>query len=206
MDIDMDFKPNSHAYKANQKNDIKEKKVEKVVKGTVKTKKKSEITRLKDVFIAEDVSSVKSYILMDVLVPAVKKAISDIVRDGIDMILFGGSTNKKTSYSGNYVSYRDYSRPTSYRSESRARSTSSFNFDDLIYPTRGEAEAVLEQMCEVIDRYGIVTIADMYDMADLTPPYTGNKYGWSRLGTAEVVRYRDAYIIKLPKAMPIDSN
>ena len=71
---------------------------------------------------------------------------------------------------------------------------------DITFETRGDAEAVLEQMDDVIDRYGIVTVADMYDMADLTAPYTSNKYGWTSINSAEVVRVRDGYILKLPKA------
>ena len=84
-----DYKPNSHRFKEEQK-ESSEKKVEKVVTGKVKTKKKSEVRKLADIFIPGDISNVKSYILMDVLVPAVKKAISDIVVDGIDMILYNG--------------------------------------------------------------------------------------------------------------------
>lgn len=197
------LKPNSHRYKEEHKDSRPERKVDSVVKGKVKTKKKNEVTKLKDIFISEDVANVKSYILMDVLVPAVKKVISDVVRDGIDMILWGESGKSREKRSSSYVSYRDYSK-TSSREHDRQTRRSSFDYDDLIFESRGEAEAVLNQMCDMIDRYGIVTVADMYDMADLTHPYTSNKYGWTRLGTAEVVRSRDGYIIKLPRAMPID--
>ena len=63
--MDMDYKPNSHKYKEEQKNlPAERKKVEKVVTGKVKTKKKSEASKLKDVFISEDVSNVKSYICL----------------------------------------------------------------------------------------------------------------------------------------------
>ena len=78
MGIEYDYKPNSHKSKQEQNELVKDKKVDKVVKGTVKTKKKKG-TSIKDVFISEDAKNVKSYVFMDVLVPAVKKAISDIV-------------------------------------------------------------------------------------------------------------------------------
>ena len=95
---DLDYKPNSNRYKKEQSNALAErKKIEKVVTGKVKTKKKSEIRKLKDTFISEDVSNVKSYIVMDVLIPAAKKAISDIVRDGIDMILYGSAGKSRSS-------------------------------------------------------------------------------------------------------------
>lgn len=193
------YKPNSHKYKENQ--ETSEKRVEKVISGTAKTKK-NEVRKFRDVFISEDISNVKSYILMDVLVPAIKNAIVDIVTDGVNMIFGTGSGRKKTSGS-NYVSYRDYSRE-SRRDDSRA-STGRFNYDDILFPSRGEADAVLEQMDAIIEEYGYVTVADMYDMADLTAPYTGNRYGWTSVRRAEIVRVRGGdYIIKLPKAMPID--
>ena len=63
----MDYKPNSNKYKRDQKDTTKErKKVDKVVTGKVKVKKKSEMSKFKDVFIADDVSNVKSYILMEI--------------------------------------------------------------------------------------------------------------------------------------------
>ena len=60
--MDMDYKPNSHKYKE----EMKEKKVEKVVKGKVRRKKKSSMTKFADVFVAEDASNVVDYIWMDV--------------------------------------------------------------------------------------------------------------------------------------------
>lgn len=193
------YKPNSHKYKENQ--ETSERRVEKVISGTAKTKK-NEVRKFRDVFISEDISNVKSYILMDVLVPAIKNAIVDIVTDGVNMIFGTGSGRKKTS-GANYVSYRDYSRE-SRRDDSRA-STGRFNYDDILFPSRGEADAVLEQMDAIIEEYGYVTVADMYDMADLAAPYTGNRYGWTSVRRAEIVRVRGGdYVIKLPKAMPID--
>lgn len=90
-----EYKPNSHKSKEEQKNLVPEKRVEKVISGTVKPKKKSEVQKFADVFISEDVNNVKSYIVMDVLVPAIKKAISDIVTNGIDMILYGEAGKSK---------------------------------------------------------------------------------------------------------------
>lgn len=204
--MDMNYKPNSHKSKEEQSALVDKKKVEKVVKGKVKTKKKSEVSKFKDVFIAEDARNVKSYIFMDVLVPAVKKAISDIVRDGIDMILYGESKGKNKNSSVHYVSYRDYSerdKRDDRRYESR-RTRSGYSFDDIILESRGEAEEVLSRMDELIDAYKLVSVADMYDLVGMTCEYTDNKYGWTNIRNAEAVRVRDGYMLKLPKALPID--
>ena len=60
-----EYKPNSHKSKEEQKNLVPEKRVEKVISGTVKSKKKSEMQKFADVFISEDVNNVKSYIVME---------------------------------------------------------------------------------------------------------------------------------------------
>lgn len=204
-----DYKPNSHRYKEEQGAQSEERIVNKVVtSGTAKVQKKTEMHKLADVFISEDVKNVRSYILMDVLVPTIKKAIVDIVSDGINMIFFGGTgprknnTNtSKVSYSGYYNGGQNNHTSSSYRSTSNQN----FDYDNISFQSRGEAEAVLDEMVNVIERYGFVTVADLYDIADLTHPYTAAKYGWTSLSTAEVTRGREGYIIKLPKARPIDS-
>lgn len=198
--------PNSHKYKEENK-DVKKnevKKVEKVVSGTVKTKKKSEIHKFTDVFISEDAANVKNYILMDVLVPAVKKAISDIVRDGIDMILYGGTGRSKSSGPSNYVSYSRYSdrdRRDDHRYSDTRRA--GYYHDDIIVQTRGEAEDVLARMDELIDMYGQVTVADLYDLVGISGNYTDNRYGWTNIRNAEPVRVRDGYLLKMPKVGPL---
>lgn len=204
MSAEYDYKPNSHRSKQENTEKDKEKKVQKVVRGKVKTKKKK--TSLKDIFISEDAANVKSYVFMDVLVPAVKKAISDIVRDGIDMILYGEARGRKSSSNASYVSYRSYSdrdrREERRYSDSRVRSAYSYN--DIILENRGEAEDVLTRMDELIDTYGIVSVADMYDLVGISGNYTDNKYGWTNLRNAEPVRVRDGYMLKLPKPGPIN--
>lgn len=197
-----DYTPNSHRFKAEQK-ELSEKKVEKVISGKVK-KKQNNTRKLTNIFISEDASNVKSYILMDVLVPAIKKAVSDIVRDGIDMLLYGEPHGRKSSSNAPYVSYRNYSdKRSSERRTTHVRS--GYNFDDISLETRGEAEEVLDRMDEMIETYGIVTVADLYDLVGLNHNFTDNKYGWTNLRNAQPVRDRDGYyILKLPRAVPID--
>ena len=202
----------SNSYKSREENALasqKKKQITKVTKGAVKTKKKNEMSKLGDMFISEDASKVKSYILMDVLVPTIKKAISDIVKNGVDMILYGESgQNKKRTYAST-VSYRDYydngSRSVSrFDDPSRARARAGYSFDDVILETRGEAEEVLSSMDELIETYGSVSVADMYDLVGISCEYTDNKYGWKNIRTAEPVRVRDGYMLKLPRALPLN--
>lgn len=202
-----DYKPNSHRFKEGQTSNSTEekKKVEKVVTGVVKTKKKSEISKFTDIFISEDVRNVKSYVLMDVLVPTIKKAIVDIVSNGIEMILYGGSGHKDRGSVSSKVSYRNYyDRRDDDRRPSESRTRTGYSYDDIILESRGEAEDVLSRMSELIDMYGVVSVADLYDLIGKTGNYTDNKYGWTNIRNAEPIRVRDGYMLKLPKVAPIN--
>lgn len=202
-----EYKSNSHKSREEQQAPVTtEKKVKKVVNGSVKAKKKSEIQKFADVFIQEDAQKVKSYILMDVLVPAVKKAISDIVTNGIDMILYGDTGHTKKSGSASKISYRSYyDKKNERRDHASNRTRTGYDYDDIILDNRGEAEEVLFRMDELIDTYGLVSVADFYDLVGITGNYTDNKYGWTDIRSASVVRvHGNGYMIKLPRALPLN--
>lgn len=200
------YKPNSHKYKEEQKAQLAErKKKEKIISGTAKVKKKGKSSKFAEMFIAEDATSVKSYIVSDVLIPAAKKLVSDIVKDGIEMILYGGTNRgKRTSgYRADYVSYNRYS---DRRYDDRPRNESvriGYSYDDVYLENRGEAEEVLDQLDNIIDEYGMVSVMDLYDLVGITGQYTDTKYGWTNLRNAEPVRTRDGYMLKLPRAVPL---
>lgn len=196
-----DYQPNSHKSKT-EGFAVPKKKVEKVAKG--KTKKKSEIAKFADVFLQEDVSSVKSYILSDVVIPALKKAISDVVTNGIDMLLYGESGSAKKTTPASKVSYRSYyERPNDRYSKSQS-SIKRYNYDEVVLESRGEAEEVLSRMEDLIATYNVVSVADFYDLVDVSCNYTDNNYGWTDIRNASIQRTRDGYIIRLPRPMPID--
>lgn len=199
-----EYKPNSHKYKQEQKEKKnEEKKLEKVISGTAKVKKKTKTSKLAEAFISEDATNVKSYIVSDVLIPAAKKLISDIVKDGIEMILYGGTGHSKRT-NGLRTDYVSYNRFADKRDDRRligeSRVTSGYSYDDVILETRGEAEEVIDAMNDIIDVYGMVSIADLYELVGVTGQFTDNNYGWTNIRTAEPVRTPDGYIIKLPRA------
>lgn len=197
-----EYKSNSDKARKEQS----EKKVEAVITGTAKTRKKGEMQKFADVFIAEDANNVKSYILMEVIVPAVRKAISDIVTTGIDMILYGEAGRSKRS-TANKVSYRNYYDQSSERVRAGSGSTrrGGIDYDDIVFDTRGDAESVLDAMHDIIAQYGTVSVADLYDLARVpNDNFTMNRYGWTNLNGAQPVRVRDGYILKLPRVVPLN--
>lgn len=199
-----EYPNNSHnAREAKRDGSPTDKKVEKVVTSSVKSRKKSEVRKFADIFVPEDTNSVKSYILMDVVIPGVKNAIADVV----SIILFGeaGRIGGKKS-SGSKVSYQRYydDRRDDRRDYNRPRMAQGYEYDDVIIESRGDAELVLDQLEEIISTYGVASVADLYDLVGITGRgYTDNKYGWTDIRNAKVVRVRDGYILQLPRALPI---
>lgn len=201
---EFDYKPNSFKAKEEQK-ETTEKKVEKVASG--KVKKKNEAQKFASAFLSEDISNIKSYALTGVLIPAVKKAIYDIITEGIDMLLYGGSgRGKKTTQAGKvtYASYYDKRRNEDDRRYDSPRTRTAYSYDEVTVDSRMDAEEVLARMDELIEKYGMVSVADLYDLVGITGNYTDNKYGWTSLRNAEPVKTRDGYLIKLPRATPLD--
>jgi hypothetical protein len=201
-----EYKPNSHKYKEEQRRPEK-KKMEKVVTNPVKVKKKGGVSKITDVFLTEDINNVKSYIFSDVLIPSIKKAIYDMVVGALDMSMFGG-TGRSGKKSGNasYVSYNSISQPQhrDYRSAGYGGRVGGQGLDDIVFNSRGEAEEVLDRLTEAIRVYGQVSILDLYDLIGETSTPQDDKYGWTNLRNAGVQRTRDGYLLKMPKAMPID--
>lgn len=201
-----ELRPNSHKYKTEQKEAVEEKKnIEKIVTGQVKTKKKSEFSKWAGTFISEDAKNVKSYILTDVVIPGIKKIICDTVVNTIETLFYGGSRRGSSSSIASKVSYRDYSRRSDDRRDtSEARTKTGYNYDDIVVESRGEAEDVLCRMGEIIEEYGHVSVADLYDLVGITGNYTDNKYGWTNVRNADVRRVRDGYMLLLPKVLPLN--
>lgn len=186
------------------------KQVNKVITGTVLRRKKDFLDKLGDVLFGDDTKNVSSYIIWDVLIPAAKNTISDMVTSGIEMLLFGerrGSLTRRNK-DRSYVSYnsiyssRERSREHNRDEDHRIRST--HRFDDLIIDTRSEAEEVLSSLVDLIDNYDQATVSDFYDLIGMSSDFTDNKYGWKNLNRATVRRVREGYILELPKPQPLD--
>lgn len=206
------YKPNSHKYKEEQKELAREqaateKRVEKIVSGKVKLKQ-NKIRKFSDIFFAEDIRSIREYILNDVLIPATKRALYDVLEGGLSMSLFGGrGGNSSRRSTADRVSYKDYNGISSRGSDDRRYSSegdrTSLYCDDIVFPNRGEAERVLSMLDDIMEQYSIVRVADLYDSVGITAPHTANKYGWTNIRGAKLVReYNGEYRLEMPKALP----
>lgn len=198
------YKSNSHKSKEAEKERV-EKRAHNVVTGVAKVKQPSAISKFAKTFISEDASKVGSHIVTEVIVPGIAKILTDSLQDCIDIIFKGGSSrNRRNSgnYPGNYVSYNNYSN-NSKPAAAPAQSKQVHSPSDITLASRRDAEAVLNQMRDILTQYGAVSVNDLYDSVGLTGSYTDAKYGWTDLRNATVARDGDGWYIKFPNAYPL---
>lgn len=175
-------------------------KPKKVVKGDIKVKKKTPSRKMANAIFNDDIAEIKSYILSDVIMPNIKKVLYDIVTKGIEMALYGG--NKPTKSSGTTrTSYKAF-----YEKNDRRETifNTSYNYDDIIFSSYEEADEVLSYIDELIQTYGLASVADYYDLVGEKSSYTDNKYGWMDISNARITILKDGYMIKFPKALPLE--
>ena len=196
-----EYKSNSFKSKEKKEENQQRPVIEKVVQGKVRKQKKTGVVnKLADVFLAEDISDLKQKLIWDVVVPKVKDFLYNTITNGADQIFYGGNGKKRQN---NYrSSYQGYYQAGANNSGATKQSSSRdiYNFDNLLFDARGDADAVLENMQNIIDQFGTVSVADLYDLSDvLIDNTTASNYGWKNISTARVVRIPEGYILSLPK-------
>lgn len=182
-----------------------ERHVESVVNGGARFEKKSGARKFADAFVPEDISSAKSYVLMDVLLPAVKNVVWEVFTKGLKALLYGENDHAhNASQNDNYIhaSYQNYYDARNRQAQNPIGSL--YRFQNVEYNDRGEAEAVLSNMRAIIAQYGSATVNDLYDLSGITGNFTDASYGWSDLRGADTTRTSSGrYIIRFPKVLPL---
>ena len=210
----MEFPGNSQT--PNDTPALPDKKIEKVVSGAVIKKSKPLGRKFKDIFFGGDVRHVARYIAADVMLPAIRNMIVDTTTEGIRRTVYGESS--RTSRPRTMSDYRprvSYNTPANrigrdpreagYLPEQPPLSlrTQPHDVGQLILANREEAELVLERLRDVIDTYGIVSVADLYDLLGLPTTHVDNKFGWTSLVNVDIRQYRQGYILELPATEPV---
>lgn len=172
--------------------------VDKVVKGEVVQTKKNKIQKVAETFFGGDLRDVASYVVRDVMIPAAKDMLYDTVSQGFSRLLFGEVRPRNTSSNRGYTSYSSISRDrNARRNEVAVRNRN--DFDDVTFRDRRDAEAVMDTLRDTIDHYGQCSVADLLKASGISPRYTDYDIGWTDLARATIARYRDGYVLNMPR-------
>lgn len=189
-----DYRSNSHK--------SREKTTKSVISKGTKVRKKNGIRKFADAFISEDMPAIRRYIFNDIFIPYAKR----FVDESFHALLYKnrGSSDRPYSYTSSYTSYNHYHDDS--RSSVRSSVRKPYDFDDIVYEDRGDAEIVLDSLRERIEYCGYATLLDLYTASNRDCSYTYDRFGWSNLDDARVIPVYDGYIIRLPKAYPIEER
>ena len=157
-------------------------------------------------FYADDASKIGQHILIDVVIPAVKKLVVDGVNGILNMIFYNsGSMTGSGSAPASRITiggrssneYHSASKSTTVR-EAAERA---YDLDYVIVKDMGAAEDVIRQMQLIIDQYDTVRASEFCALAGITAPYTYQDYGWDSAAVAQKIPLLDGRVkIQMPKA------
>lgn len=184
------------------------KEVTQIVKG--KIREKTALEKAGDVFLSEDTKTVKNYILWDVLIPAIKNGLADVIIGGIEMALFGSTRGRRSSSGGgssrvNYTSYsRDNNRDSYGRRVANTDRNSRYEFNNVYLDSRSDAEEVIASMEDLVRDYGEATVADLNSLVGITGKFIDNKWGWTDCRDFHVSRSGRGYILDFNPPIYLD--
>ena len=147
--------------------------------------------KARDAFLGDDVKSVSDFLVWDVVVPAVKNTISDMVTTGVNRLLFGENraplSTARTDHTSYSRVYRDRGDASS-RNRGFVKPVGQYDFSRIVIQSRTEAEEVLNNLDRTIEEYDGVS-----------KEYTDDRWGWRDLRGASIMRVAEGYVINLPR-------
>ena len=173
--------------------------VEKVTTGVAVVKKKTFGRKVLDLFLSEKIDDVGDYVTHNVIGPGIKSLLYDMVNSAVSMMFWGDPNVRRNSRNGG--GRKDYDKMYDDRRRRERGRRPAYDYDDIIFETRDDAERVLDRLYDQLDRYGKARVADLYEAAGLSPDgnYTVNYYGWYSLRGAGVYPTSEGWAIDLPK-------
>jgi hypothetical protein len=214
----MDYTGNTN--KDRDKEKIPEKKIEKVVTGEVINKPKPVGRKFKDIFFGGNLTTASKFVIADIFYPALRNLVWDMISEGSKRVIFGEGRapyhrpfeyRPRVSYNNPIQtrSYSSYSYPRDPRDPrdranlpdqpNRWRPERPNNVNEIILANKSDAENVVEGLIDIIEKYEVASLADLYDLIGLPTSPVDNKWGWTYLRNIEIRQVRDGYLIDLPQ-------
>jgi hypothetical protein len=202
----MDYQSNSRKSREENPLNRPEKQIVKVVTGDVVQKPKSIGRKFKDVFLGGDLKLTTSYVIGDVILPALRNLIVDMASEGSKRLVFGEGLHRRrptTDYRSRFTYTNPLARDPRERTVTPTQVVhpwrqSSRVIGDIVLTSKEDAELVVENLIDIIDKYEVVSLGDLYDLLGQPTSHVDQKWGWTFLNNVEIRQIRDGYLIDLP--------
>jgi hypothetical protein len=198
-----EFPPNSKKVKAREREPV-----QRVTSTSAVRRKKPLGKQFSRTFFSGNARTAWDYSITNVMIPMIQDTFIEFVQSGIERLIRGEHRSRRPgqSYYGhvNYAGYRQQrqpqdDRPPMPRMLPRAAKTRQI-FDEIIIPSRQEAEEVIDRLYDLISKYESATVADLYELTGLNSSHVDHTWGWTSLRGASVGRVRGGgYLLDLPE-------
>jgi hypothetical protein len=188
-----------------------EKQIVKVVTGEVIQRGPSIGQKFKNIFFGGDFKQATRYVGAEIILPAVRNLVWDMISKGSERIIYGDSARgrRPAEYRPRYqynnpIYRRDLPRDPRERPNlpdqpySRGMTRRYEGQGQIVLASREDAERVAELLLEIVSQYEVASMADLNEMLGLPSSHIDNKWGWTYLSNIEIRQIRDGYLLELP--------
>ena len=158
--------------------------------------------------INSDFTDIAVYLVKDVLKPAMKDTLYAFFNNFLNAVIYGDRYSQrnpgpKNSYdSPRYVNYADRYNNNRYSQSSRS---SVYDYTELEYDSRYDAEVVLYKIKDILERQRFVSVGDLFEASEVRPTSADYDYGWTSLAGVEPRPSRNGkFYLTLSRPMPIE--
>ena len=202
----VDYQGNSHKGK-----DAEAKQIVKVVTGEVVVKEPGLGSKFKGVFFGGDLSRSLKFVAADVILPATRDLVVDAIVNAVKGVIYGeGGRRRRTP---EYSSRTIYNAPVNRYQGSNVRSLDSRRIgppdqgyrqprperNQYLFTNRPDAERVLETLIEIVERYQVASLSDLYGLMGLDATPIDNKWGWTYLNNVQIRQSQDGWMLDFPE-------
>ena len=164
-------------------------------------------------FIKNDIDTVHTRVMEDVVIPTIQNLVIDGANAALSS-LFGKSGYRVSNCSGSYSSrYKGVTIHSNLDEKRDSRDSyrkligdaRSFNPAEYILDDRADAEMILIDLHDDINRYGKARLSDFYTnrAISITPEPVAFEYGWTDLDGVRPISVVGGWIINLPQPKPL---
>lgn len=183
-----------------------QKKVTQVAAGVKEVNRPATKRFMHSVF-AENPGELSKQVGRNVIIPRLKAGLEEAFNSFLSGMLWGDGASrpistmvKGTVLRGGGVNYQGISsQPSGLQMAQAASRPEAGPYKDLVCPSQQIAETLLANMYDLMNQYRVVSVADLREMAGITPATSDNAYGWHSLDNARISKVRDGYLLEMPR-------
>lgn len=162
--------------------------------------------RCKSAIFVAGPKEIKKALVEDVILPAIKDTFADMLYSVVDVAIYGRGASRHRGrgsgarHSSNGSSVIDYNAESTKKRKNRTtRGSSGYDFDNVIFDTREEADDIFNDMVDTLNDYGEVTVYYFYERCGITAEYVDQNWGWKSLEGTGYIRTSEGISLDLPK-------